>query len=58
MLGRRIRTLADESSQSAGQFRQTWDGRDDDGRQVASGSYLLRMEINGVEESRKLTLIR
>ena len=58
MLGRRIRTLADESSQSAGQFRQTWDGRDDDGRQAASGSYLLRMEINGVEESRKLTLIR
>jgi flagellar hook assembly protein FlgD len=58
LLGRRVRSLVDEPVQSAGHFQQTWDGRDDDGRQMASGKYFLTMDINGVKDSRKLTLIR
>jgi len=58
LLGRRVRSLVNEPVQSAGYFQQIWDGRDNDGRQVASGLYFLAVDINGVIETRKLTLIR
>lgn len=40
VLGRRVATLHD-GALSAGTHRLTWDGRGDDGRPAASGSYLL-----------------
>ena len=33
------------------------DGRDQEGRLQASGTYFLVLSINGVQESRKLTLL-
>ena len=36
-----------------------WDGRDDDGRQLASGVYLYRLRVGKQQvETRKLVLIR
>jgi hypothetical protein len=35
-----------------------WDGRDDQGRALASGAYLYRLENNGVAVTKQLTLIK
>jgi hypothetical protein len=43
LLGRKVRTLVQGAAQ-AGQHTVTWDGRDDAGRRVASGTYLCRMQ--------------
>jgi hypothetical protein len=55
--GRRVRTLADEE-RSAGSHRVTWDGRDDAGRGVASGSYFARLETAGMTTVTGLSLVR
>lgn len=43
--GRRVRTLWADRPATAGRKRLQWDGRDDGGRLVAPGLYLLRVEI-------------
>ena len=55
LIGRRIRTLVD-GVQPAGERTISWDGRDDGGRSVPAGLYLVRFEANGVEQSRRLIL--
>lgn len=55
--GRQVRRLLD-ATRAAGPGRLLWDGRDDAGRSVASGTYLLRFEADGVIRSSKLTLLR
>lgn len=57
ILGHRIRMLM-EGVRPAGEFQVTWDGRDETGRQVASGIYFCRLEAQGQMQTRKLTLIR
>ena len=52
-----IRTLVD-GEHLAGTYSVTWDGRDDIGRDVASGVYLCRMETEEYRAVRKLVLIR
>jgi hypothetical protein len=36
----------------------TWDGRDSSGREVAAGVYFVRLEAAGVNETKKITLLR
>ncbi len=55
--GRRVRRLVD-TAQSAGIQRVVWDGRDDQGRRLASGVYLLRLEAAQESFTRKVTLLR
>ena len=55
--GQRIRTLADGES-SAGNHSVTWDGRNDAGRDVASGVYLCRLAAGEFSALRKLVLVR
>ena len=57
ILGRKIRTLVDED-QMAGNNEVTWDGRDDEGNEVASGIYLYKLEAGDLSQSRKMVLIR
>ncbi len=57
ILGHRIRMLM-EGVRPAGEFQVTWDGRDEAGRQVASGIYIYRLEAQGQSQTRKLTLMR
>jgi flagellar hook assembly protein FlgD len=53
--GRRIRGLSDRILRAGGhQF--SWDGRDESGREVASGIYLVR--IATAERSRAIRLVR
>ena len=42
----------------AGGHALRWDGRDDRGREVASGVYLYRLQADGREEVHKLLLLR
>lgn len=46
LAGRRVRTLWDSQPALAGRKRLQWDGRDDHGRLVAPGLYVLRVAID------------
>jgi hypothetical protein len=54
--GRRIAELANQST--PGRHTLTWDGRDSSGREVAAGVYFVRLEAAGVNETKKITLLR
>ena len=55
--GRQVRRLVEESL-PAGEHAAEWDGRDDDGRRLGSGMYLVRLRAAGTEESGKLLLLK
>ena len=55
--GQLIRTLVD-GERAAGHHTVVWDGRDDAGRAVASGTYLYRLQAETRVETRKLLLLR
>ncbi len=57
LAGRRLRTLT-SGFLPAGEHETTWDGRDDRGGRVASGTYLYRLRAGNVCESRRVTLIK
>ncbi|MCG8608512.1 T9SS type A sorting domain-containing protein [bacterium] len=57
LLGRKVRDLV-KGKQSAGPYAVQWDGRDERGRQVASGVYLLRLTAGSLSRSRKMLLMR
>ena len=57
LLGRRVRRLVNEEL-SAGEKVVTWDGKNDNGRQVSSGIYFYRIVTNGFVESKKMILLR
>ena len=42
-LGQRVRILADDERQDAGYYRVEWNGRNEDGKSVASGIYFYRL---------------
>ncbi len=46
LAGRRVQVLWDGQPAAAGRKRLAWDGRDESGRLVAPGHYLLRVEID------------
>ena len=57
-LGQRVRTLVD-GKQSAGSHTAVWDGRSENGQNVASGVYLYHLEVAGkYAETRRMTLLR
>lgn len=56
-LGQRVRVLAEEAVRPSGDYQYIWDGRDQAGRLQASGTYFLVLSLDGVQESRKLTLL-
>ncbi|MBD3161834.1 MAG: T9SS type A sorting domain-containing protein, partial [Candidatus Eisenbacteria bacterium] len=56
-LGRRVRTLLDGSS-APGRHVIRWDGRDDAGREAASGVYFVRLRTPGNRSSDRLVLLR
>ena len=55
--GRLVKTLTDESL-SPGRYERVWQGRDNGGRAVASGTYLYRMEGPGIQQTRRMLLIK
>ena len=55
--GRRVRELH-RGLLPSGWHRVLWDGRNETGIPVASGSYFYRVESQGLRLTRKLILIR
>ena len=55
--GRLVRTLL-EDDPGPGERSLSWDGRDDDGRLVASGSYRIQLEQKGRATARSAVLVR
>lgn len=57
MLGQTVRTLVD-TRVPAGHHSVEWDGRDDGGKEMASGVFLYRLTAQDFVQSRKMLLIR
>ena len=57
LTGQRVTTLA-EGVYPEGRFAVSWDGRDDRGRELASGVYLARLRLAERALSQPLTLVR
>jgi hypothetical protein len=57
LLGRRVRTLL-RRDLSAGSYMSRWDGRDDAGLLLPSGSYMLILDANGQRSSGFVVLLR
>jgi hypothetical protein len=55
--GRLVRTLIN-GPVAAGPNRVEWDGKDDSGRDLATGVYLYRLDVDGKSTARKMTLVR
>jgi hypothetical protein len=55
--GRVVRTLVDDH-RSEGEHGAAWNGRDDEGREVASGVYFYRLTARGTELTRKMLLLK
>jgi hypothetical protein len=56
-LGQEVRQLVD-GEQAAGEYHLTWDGRDEAGRDLASGIYFCRLQVGGYAETVKMVLLR
>ena len=57
LLGQPVRRLVSEYK-AAGSHETTWDGADDEGKQVASGVYLYQLEVGDQLLSRRLVFVR
>ena len=55
--GQRVATLVDEQL-PGGYHKITWSGRNDDGRQVASGIYIYLIQAGPHRQSKKMTIIK
>ncbi|MCB9089155.1 MAG: T9SS type A sorting domain-containing protein [Calditrichae bacterium] len=57
LLGERVATLVSES-QNAGNHRVSWDGRDERGNVLASGTYIFRLKFGQRSVAKRMVLIR
>jgi hypothetical protein len=57
LLGQKVRTLVN-TRQEAGVYAIQWDGRDDLGQPVASGTYLYRIDAGDFKAVKKMTLLK
>lgn len=55
--GRMVRMLVD-GIRKPSRYVEEWDGRDDSGRRLSSGTYFYLLELPGWSDSRKMTLVR
>jgi subtilisin family serine protease len=57
ILGQEIQTLVDKE-QNAGRYSVVWDGKDEQGKSMASGVYLYRLSTGKLSMSRKMLLLK
>ncbi len=57
ILGRKVRTVVSEHVPS-GYKAVLWDGKNDSGKDVASGIYFYQLKVGGLSETKKLVLLK
>lgn len=57
MVGREVKTLVNEQK-PAGSYTVRWDGTNSEGRPVASGTYLYKMNAGAFVQTKKMVLLR
>jgi hypothetical protein len=57
ILGKKARTLVNEK-QPGGFYQVNWDGKDDRGTDVASGTFIYKIDAGSFTESRRMILLR
>ena len=57
LFGREINTLVNESKE-AGTYTISWNGRDNQNRQVSTGVYFYKMQATGFEKTMKMMLVK
>ncbi len=58
MLGREVRTLINNEDVEAGRREIVWDGKDNIGRSVASGTYFYKLRFGNFEKTNKMMLVK
>lgn len=58
MLGKEVRTLINNEEYAKGNYNVTWNGRDNSGRTVASGTYIAKMVSGNIEKSIKMMMVK
>ena len=58
VMGRLVKTIADDASVTGGTHRDTWDGTTDAGGTAASGTYFYTMEVDGHRIARPMILVK
>jgi hypothetical protein len=56
--GQMVRQLVNQTDQAAGQYEVSWDGRDAQGREAASGVYFYKLQAGRQLITRKMLLLR
>ena len=56
--GRLTRSLIDGISYGAGRHEVIWNGRDDSGQRVSSGTYFFRLKAGEYSETKRMVLIK
>jgi len=56
--GHKVRTILRSQRLPAGEYRRSWDGRDDGGRPVGSGVYLVRLQGAGEARFQRVVLVK
>jgi hypothetical protein len=56
--GRLVKVLAGGKVYEAGRHELVWNGRDDEGRRQAAGTYFFRMEADGQVQTRRVVMIK
>ncbi len=57
ILGQKMRTLVNEPK-SAGDYEVVWDGKDDEGKYVASGIYFCKLTTGSYQKTKKMVLLK
>lgn len=57
LLGRHIRTLVNKK-QPAGTYQVIWDGKDDEGKEIARGIYYYRITSGSFIKTKKMLFIK
>jgi hypothetical protein len=57
ILGQKVKTLVNEPKR-AGNYEVVWDGKDDQGKEVASGIYFYQLKAGDFTETKKMILLK